>query len=91
LHISVVVQGEAAHSLLKDGAYRKSRGTSEGNPTRSLVESLIGRGVSLEVSGLDMKEHGWSKDDLLDGVAIVAAAHQRIIDLQKRGYAYLAF
>jgi len=91
LHISVVVQGEVTHSLLKDGSYRKSKGTSEGNPARSLVEGLIGRGVSLEVSGSELSEHGWSKEDLLDGVVIVAGAHQRIIDLQKRGYAYLAF
>lgn len=91
LHISVVVHGEATHCLLKDATYRKSEGAAEGNPSRPLVEKLLGCGVSLEVSSLEMRERGWSKEDLLEGVTVVAGAHQRIVDLQLRGYAYLAF
>jgi len=91
LHINVVVHGEAAPWLLKDGKYCREKRTAEGNPSRSLVERLLGCGVSVEVSGQEMKDRGWSREDLLDGVKVVGGAPQRIIDLQRRGYAYLMF
>ncbi len=91
LHISVVLHGEAAYWLLKDGPYRAFTRTEEGNPNRPLVEKLLGSGVSVELCGLQMKERGWSKDDLLQGITIVAGAYQRIVDFQLRGYAYIPF
>ncbi len=91
LHISVVLHGEAGYWLLKDGPYRAFTRTEQGNPNRLLVEKLLGCGVSVEVCGLEMKERGWSKDDLLQGITVVPGAYQRIVDLQSRGYAYIPF
>jgi len=91
LQISAVVHGEAAQWLLKDSMYRRLKGTEEGNPCRSLAEGLLRCGVSLEVSAAEMKEHGWKEEDLLAGVRVVGGAHERMVELQQRGYAYLAF
>jgi len=89
LHISVVLYGEAAHWLLKDGSYRAFTHKEGGNSNKVVVEKLLECGVSVEVCGLSMKGNNWSKDDLLPGVTIVPGAYQRIVDLQLRGYAYI--
>ena len=91
LHISVVLYGEAAHWLLKDGPYRAFTHREEGNPNKLVLEKLLESGVSVELCGLVMKQNNWSKDDLLPGVTIVSGAYQRIVDLQLRGYAYIPF
>ena len=89
LHISVVLYGQAASWLLKDAPYRTFTGKEEGNPNKALVEKLLDWGVSVELCGMTLKEHGWSKDDVLPRVTIVAGGYQQIVDLQLRGYAYL--
>ncbi len=89
LHISVVLYGEAAHWLLKDGPYRAFTHRDERNPNKLVVEELLDCGVSVELCGLGMKENSWSKEELLPGVKVVPGGYQRIVDLQLRGYAYI--
>lgn len=91
IHISAVFHGDAAYWMLKDepyGAFTKREG---GNPNKSVVQELVGLGVSVELCGQTMKEHGWTKQDVLPGVKIVVGAYPRIIDLELQGYAYIRF
>ena len=87
LHVSAVVHGAAAQWLLNDEAYRDARGGAEGgNPNKAIVRELIENGVSVEMCGLTMKEHGWAKKDLLPKVKVVPAFYPRVIDLELQGY-----
>ncbi|UCG87847.1 MAG: substrate-binding domain-containing protein [Gemmatimonadota bacterium] len=87
LHVSAVVHGAAAYWLLKDERYRDARGGAEGgNPNKAIVRELIENGVSVEMCGLTMKEHGWTKKDLLPDVKVVPAFYPRVIDLELQGY-----
>jgi len=87
LHVSAVLQGAAAYWLLNDEAYRDARGGAEGaNPNKAIIRELIDNGVSMEMCGLTMKEHGWTKKDLLPDVKVVPAFYPRVIDLELQGY-----
>ena len=87
LHISAVVYGAPAYWLLQDERYREARGGAEGgNPNKAILRELIESGVSIEMCGLTMKEHGWTKKDLLPGVKVVPAFYPRVIDLEHQGY-----
>ena len=88
LHVSAIFHGEAAQWLLTDEAYGGREG---GNPNKSIVRELIQSGVSIEACGQTMKEHGWTKKDLLPGVRPVPAAYPRLIDLEGQGYSYVSF
>jgi accessory colonization factor AcfC len=88
LHVSAIFHGEAAQWLLTDEAYGGREG---GNPNKSIVHELIQSGVSIEMCGQTMKEHGWTKRDLLPGVRPVPAAYPRLIDLEGQGYSYVSF
>jgi intracellular sulfur oxidation DsrE/DsrF family protein len=72
---------------LKDEPYRDARGGAEGgNPNKAIIRELIENGVSIEMCGLTMKEHGWTKKDLLPDVKVVPAFYPRVIDLELQGY-----
>ena len=87
LHVSAVVHGTAAYWLLKDDPYRDARGGADGgNPNKAIIRELIENGVSVEMFGLIMKEHGWTKKDLLPDVKVVPAFYPRVIDLELQGY-----
>lgn len=87
LHVSAIFHGDAARWLLNDEAYRGPAGGREGqNPNKAIIHELIRSGVSIEMCGLTMKEHGWKKKDLLPDVKEVPAAYPRLIDLESQGY-----
>ena len=87
LHVSAIFHGDAARWLLNDEAYRGPAGGREGeNPNKAIIRELIRSGVSIEMCGLTMKEHGWKKADLLPDVKEVPAAYPRLIDLESQGY-----
>lgn len=91
LHISAVFHNAAAYWLLKDEAFSAFREGKEGtNANKAIIDELIRAGVSIEMCGLTMKEHGWTKDDLLPGVKVVPAAYPRVIDLEHQGYSLIA-
>jgi accessory colonization factor AcfC len=91
LHISAVVHGDAGYWLLKDGPYVRSKAGETANPNKMIIRELGELGVSLELCGETMKEHGWTKADVLPGVRIVPNAYARIVDLELQGYAYIRF
>jgi accessory colonization factor AcfC len=92
LHVSAVFHGDAARWLLNDDAYRGPSGGLEGqNPNKAIVRELIRTGVSIEMCGQTMKEHGWEAKDLLPDVKTVPAAYPRLIDLELQGYGYVSF
>lgn len=91
LHISAVVHGDAGYWMLKDEPYNAFKKGTRTNPNKEIILELRELGVSLELCGDTMKEHGWTKEDLLSGVEIVPNAHLRIVDLELQGYAYIRF
>ena len=91
VHITAIVHGDAAYWMLKDEPYRLFTKRDGGNPNKSIVRQLVELGVSVELCSHTMREHEWTKDDILPGVKIVADAYPRIADLQLQGYAYLRF
>lgn len=91
LHISAVVHGDAGYWMLKDGSYVRSKKGDPANPNKMIIRELGVLGVSLELCGETMQEHGWTKEDILPGVKIVPNAYARIVDLELQGYAYIRF
>ncbi len=92
LHVSAIFHDDAARWLLSDEAYRGPAGGREGeNPNKSVIQELIKSGVSIEMCAQTMKEHGWTKKDLLPDIKIVPAAYPRLIDLESRGYSHVSF
>ena len=92
LHISAVVHGKAGYWMLKDGPYAASeKSDTTTNPNKALIRQLRELGISLELCGETMREHGWTKEDVLPGVKIVPSAYARIVDLELQGYAYIRF
>ncbi len=91
LHISAVVHGDAGYWMLKDSSYVKSKRGNTVNPNKTIIRELGELGVSLELCGETMQEHGWTREDVLPGVKIVPNAYARIVDLELQGYAYIRF
>ena len=91
LHISAVIHGKAAYWLLKDDPYGKFTKNNRPNPNKAIIRELQAVGVTVELCGETMKEHGWTKEQVLPGVKIVPNAYPRIIDLELQGYAYMRF
>ncbi len=75
--------------LLTDEAFNRSYQVSSGNPSASLVESLISRGVEVYMCQNTMRGNGWQTSDLLPGVKMVPAGVVGIIDYQHLGYKYI--
>jgi len=91
LHISAVVHGSAGYWMLEDEAYAAFKKRDGTNPNKAIIRELGELGVSIELCGQTMKEHGWKKEDVLPGVMIVPSAFPRIVDLELQGYAYIRF
>lgn len=91
VHLAVVVHGDAAYWMLNDRAYSNHKKTDGANPNTTIIRELRELGIDLELCGRTMKEHGWTKEDILPGVRIVPNAYPRIIDLELQGYAYIRF
>lgn len=86
VHISAVVEGDAAYTLLKDTSYVTLTKKGRSNPSSAVVGELLESGVSVELSIETLKEKGWTKDDLLPGVKVVDSATTRIGQLEEQGY-----
>lgn len=91
LHVTAVVHGDAAYWTLKDEPYRLLTKRDGKNPNKAAIGELVELGVRVELCSQTMREHGWTKDDILPGVKLVPDAYPRIADLQLQGYAYLRF
>jgi intracellular sulfur oxidation DsrE/DsrF family protein len=92
LHVSLVLHSAAAYWLLKESAYQQDRNDPfTFNPNTKVVQELLDHGVSVEICYSTMKANGWTADDIVPGVTIVHDAYTRLIDLQRRGYAYIRF
>lgn len=88
--IHAVFHGDAGHWMLTDAAYVNVTGTAS-NPNKDVIQHLIHEGVHLELCASTMKNNGWEKPDVIDGVTIVIGAYPRLIDLQLQGLAYIRF
>jgi len=88
--VHAVFHGEAGYWILKDSAYAKEAG-EDVNPNKKAIGKLLTRGVSIELCASTMRNHGWERSDVLEGVTIVVGAYPRIIDLQMQGYAYIRY
>ncbi len=91
VHITAVFHGDAACWMLKDAPYDAFTKGKEGNPNKDIIRQLTASGVSIELCGQTMKQHGWTKEDILPEVKVVIGAYPRIIDLELQGYAYIRF
>lgn len=93
--VVVVLYNAAAYWLLNDQAWQAYQGprqlNQEANPNVALIQSLIARGVRVEVCATTLKKKGWTPQDLLPGVHVVPGAYARLVDLQLLGFAYVAF
>lgn len=91
IEVHAVLHGNAGYWLLTDAAYRNETGKDADNPNRAVVERLLKQGVQIELCANTMESRGWNDADVMEGVAIVAGAYPRIIDLQLQGFAYIRF
>ncbi len=90
--LHLVFHGKGTNALV-DEKTRKRLDAAEGakNPNISLIESLIKRGVSIELCESSMEQRDVTSDHLIDGVRTVKGAFPRLIDLQLLGYPYIKF
>jgi len=91
VHISAVFHGDAAYWMLKDEPYAAFTKKEGKNPNKAIIRELVESGVSVELCAQTMKQHGWTKDDILPDVKTVVGAYPRIVDLELQGYAYIRF
>ena len=91
LHVTAVVHDDAAYWMLKDEPYGLFTKRDGDNPNKAIIRELVESGVRVELCAHTMREHGWTKDDVLPGVKLVPDGYPRIADLQLQGYAYLRF
>ena len=89
ISIHAVIHGGAADHVLSDEAWNKHKGVTSGNPSGKLIESLVERGVHLELCDSRRVQNGWEKSEIHPSVALVSNAFHRYADLQFQGYAYI--
>lgn len=89
IHIHAVIHGDAVDHVLTDDAWNKHKGETSGNPSTKLIESLVKRGVHLELCDSRRVRNGWGKSEIHPEVALVSTAYHRLADLQFQGYAYV--
>lgn len=92
IDLHLVFHGDGTNALVD--AETRERLQAEGgkqNPNLTLIESLLARGVSIELCESSMKQRDVTADHLIKGVATVRGAFPRLIDLQLLGYAYIKF
>lgn len=91
LDIRAVFHGDGSIHLLTDEAWNRVRGESGGNPSTALISELTKKGVHVELCDSRRVSNGWAKADVHPGVLLVKGAFQRLIDLQRQGYAYIRY
>lgn len=91
LQIHAVFHGKAAEHLLTDEAYNRHLGKTKGNPNTALLVELAQQGIQVELCNTRRLANGWEKGDIHETVVLVNGAYQRVIDLQKLGFAYIRF
>jgi intracellular sulfur oxidation DsrE/DsrF family protein len=77
---------DAGHVTLDDRAYNAARHVTTGNPYKGPLDSLIKKGVQVELCGATAKAHHWGNDDLLPGVKVNNDAMVRLTQLGLEGY-----
>jgi intracellular sulfur oxidation DsrE/DsrF family protein len=87
IDLHVVIHGDAADQVLTDDAWDHRRNATTGNPNTTLVNSLIKRGVHLELCNGRRLKNGWEKSEIHPDVPLVGNAYLRLADLQLQGYA----
>lgn len=81
-----VFHGPAGYMLLDDRPYDQVRKGTAGNPYKSALMALVGRGVALEMCAVTMKAFGWTNAQLLPVAKVNAGAEVRLVQLQQMGY-----
>jgi intracellular sulfur oxidation DsrE/DsrF family protein len=84
IHQAVVVWGTATHSLLKNEAYRKAKGTD--NASIPLLEALNDAGVEIIVCWVALINRKIDRADLLPFVKIAPTAQTALATLNAKGY-----
>jgi len=84
--IIVVFHGDAAYLILNDETYDANRHVSTGNPYKKILNSLMARGVQLELCGATAKGNRWGNANLLPGVKVNVNAMVRLTQLEQEGY-----
>lgn len=92
IDLHLVFHGDGTNALVNEET-RKRLGAEGGteNPNRALIDSLVERGVSIELCESSMEQREVTSEHLADGVATVRGAFPRLIELQLLGYAYIKF
>lgn len=92
IDLHLVFHGDGTNALVNTET--RKRLEAEGgadNPNLALIESLIQRGVSIELCESSMEQRDVTPDYLVEGIATVRGAFPRLIELQLLGYAYIKF
>ena len=84
--VVAVFHTNAGHATLHDRAYDADRNIATGNPYKTLVTDLMGRGVQVELCGATAKAHGWGNVDLIPGIKINTDAMARTTQLVQEGF-----
>lgn len=79
-----------ARWLLNDEAYNRTYNTNTGNPSRTVIESLLANGAHIVMCQNTMRSNGWVTTDLAPGVTMVPAGAVTVVDLQESGYSYIS-
>lgn len=90
VEIVVVVQDDFSPWMLNDKAYKQAK-KGEKNPASSQIQALIKDGVSIEFCMSDMQINKYTTEMLQPGVKQLMGALPRVIELQSKGWTYLAY
>ncbi|MEO5357908.1 MAG: DsrE family protein [Nitrospirae bacterium YQR-1] len=84
--IVAIFHGDACHMVLNDDSYNTLRKVSYGNPYAAMIQQLIDNGAGVEICGVTMRNHLWTKDNILTGVKVNSNGLLRLIQLAQQGY-----
>jgi intracellular sulfur oxidation DsrE/DsrF family protein len=84
--IVMIFHGDAAFLILNDATYNENRHVSTGNPYKAILNSLMQKGVQLELCGATAKGNHWGNANLLPGVKVNVNAMVRVAQLEQQGY-----
>lgn len=84
--IVAIFHGEACHMVLTDDTYNACRKIPYGNPYKTMILNLIAEGVGIEICGVTMRNHSWTKEHLIAGVKVNSNGLLRLIQLGHKGY-----
>ncbi len=84
--IIAVFHTNAGHVTLNDMAYDAERNVATGNPYRTLIAELQGRGAQIELCGATARIHKWGNADLLPGIKVNTDAMARVTQLVQEGF-----